>query len=128
MRFLTYLSMLLLLVNLYPSTAIAQKITYKTCMQISKKINSTYPMTVNRHVVAYSSYCSGISNTPSLHYIYHTQFQNLEAGEHKRLKNIYCTGKKTRLLLEILASVHLHYFSPSGVELAEITISESDCS
>jgi len=103
------------------------KISYKQCVKLSNKINTTYPMTINRDAKIYSSYCSGLSGTPSLHYIYHTNFTELAAGEQKRLRAAYCSNKKTRTLLRILDNVYLHYFSPSGTEFAVINITEKHC-
>jgi len=51
----------------------------------------------------------------------------LGPGEYKRMQNVYCSSQKTKMLLAVLESVHLHYFSPDGTEFAVIKISEVDC-
>jgi len=122
------LTMLLILVLSF-SQAFAgnKKISYKQCIKLSNSINSSYPMVINRDVTVNSSYCSGISSTPSLHYIYHTAFTELVSGEEKRLRNAYCTSEKTKTLLRILDTVYLHYFAPNGTEFAVISINEKHC-
>jgi hypothetical protein len=127
MRFLFFFSFTFLFSNLSPNLALAKKITYKLCLQLTEEINSTLPMTVNQNAILISSYCSGKANSPSLHYIYNTQFDELGPGEYKRMQNVYCSSQKTKMLLAVLESVHLHYFSPDGTEFAVIKISEVDC-
>ena len=109
------------------SSAASKKISYKVCVQLSSEINSSFPITVNKNVVLSSSYCTGIGRTPSLHYLYNTNYTNVPQGEDSRMRNTFCTNEQTKVLLKILDSVYLHYLGASGKEITVIQISERNC-
>ena len=122
-----FLTLITLIAAVLPTSVSAEKISYQMCTKISGHLNSTYPMAMNRYVTLVSSYCSGYNGVPSLHYIYHTEFEELQAGENDRKRNAYCTNKDGQVLLRILDAIYVHYSSPSGKEIGVFEIRQGDC-
>jgi len=110
-----------------PISVAAQKISYKTCMELSQNINMQLPLRINRDVLGTTTYCSNMKGVPSLNYHYETSFVDIDRGEKKRKTQTFCTDKELRFLLQHLNSVVLHYFSSSGVKIGEIEISTKNC-
>jgi hypothetical protein len=60
----------------------------------------------------------------SFHYLCNTTFEYVEKSEENRMKNAFCSNNQTRKLLALVDAVVLHYFSPSGNEIANFTNKE----
>ena len=109
-----------------PNVSSAKKISSRTCSKISDEINKDLPKQYNKFNTLTATFCNKYEGV-SFHYLYNTTFEYVEKSEENRMKNAFCSNNQTRKLLGLVDAVVLHYFSPSGNEIANITIKERMC-
>ena len=137
MKILTFFLKFVLISLCSASSAASKKASYTQCVQASDHYNSMFPITVSEipgnskmTVVLYSSYCTKIGSTASLHYLFDIGYSNVPFYSEESLrdyKNDICTDEQTKFLLENLDSLYFRYMSFNGALKGVIKVSESDC-